>query len=135
MATTILDGDGVRTVDARIESDRVLVEPGRLFEAIGWDLEPEGLCRDDRCVPVRDPAAIRHGGVVDVVAVATLLGSRTLLDPEAAVLAVGIPSGRRLQALRGRVAPDFELPDLEGVAARLSDWRGRRRLLVAFASW
>ena len=31
MPITILDGDGVRTVDARIESDRVLVEPGRLL--------------------------------------------------------------------------------------------------------
>ena len=42
---------------------------------------------------------------------------------------------RRREALEGRQAPDFELPDLDGVDHRLTEWDGRRRLLVAFATW
>ena len=32
-------------------------------------------------------------------------------------------------------APDFELPDLDGRMHQLSDYRGRRVFLVAWASW
>ena len=31
--------------------------------------------------------------------------------------------------------PDFELPDLSGTLHRLSDHRGRKVLLIAYASW
>lgn len=135
MPTTILTEDGAAVVEASLEGDRVVVDPDDLATAIGWELKAEGLCRGDRCVPVRDTEAITHGAGIDVVAVAAHLGSRTLLDTDEAVLAVGVSASRRAEALRGRVAPDFALPDLEGEPARLADWRGRRRLLVAFASW
>jgi peroxiredoxin len=32
-------------------------------------------------------------------------------------------------------APDFTLPDLEGALHSLSDHRGKKRLLIAWASW
>jgi hypothetical protein len=35
----------------------------------------------------------------------------------------------------GRPLPDLALPDLEGKSARLSDFRGKRLLLIRFASW
>jgi hypothetical protein len=37
--------------------------------------------------------------------------------------------------LRARRAPDFRLRDLDGVEHDFSEWHGRKRLLVAFASW
>ena len=45
--------DEVHTVEASSDDGRLLVEPPHLAEAVGWTLKPEGLCRDDRCVPVR----------------------------------------------------------------------------------
>lgn len=135
MATTILNADGVSVVDALVRDDRVVVAADDLAEAIGWRLVPEGLCRGDLCIPVRDPDSITVGDGIDLVAVARALGSRTMLDADASVLAVGVPAWRRAEALQGRTAPDFELPDLDGEQVRLSEWRGRRRLLIAFASW
>ena len=133
--TTILTPAGTTEVDATVDGGRVLLTPADLPSALGWELKPEGLCQGDRCVPVRDRDALLDGDRIDAVAVAELLGSRTMLDADAEVLAVSVARTERALALRDRTAPDFELPDLDGVAARLSDWRGRRRLLVAFASW
>jgi hypothetical protein len=35
----------------------------------------------------------------------------------------------------GQAFPDFQLPDLDGGSRRLSDLRGRKVLLLNFASW
>jgi hypothetical protein len=59
----------------------------------------------------------------------------TVIDPDAGLLVVGQPAGDRLEALHGRRAPDFTLPDLTGSLHSFSDWVGHKRLLVAFASW
>ena len=40
--------------------------PDDLRVAIGWELKPEGLCRDDVCVPVRDRDALLVDGMVDL---------------------------------------------------------------------
>jgi len=45
-----------------------------------------------------------------------------------------------IQALRGsflesRVAPDVTIPDRRGRSVKLSDFRGKKVLLVTWASW
>ena len=136
MATvTVLTSDGVAEVEGDAADGSVLVEPARLAAAIGWILKPEGLCRGDVCVPVRDDASVGHGDRVDLVAVAGLLGSTCLLDDATATVAVSVAADRRRGALVGRTAPDFTLPDLEGSLHSLGELQDRKRLLVVFASW
>jgi peroxiredoxin len=115
--------------------DAFLVEEGRLTDALGWTLKPSGLCRDDVCVPVRDPAALRAGDRIDLTAVARALGRDSVVDLPAGIMAVSLPAEQRRQALRDLRAPDFELRDLDGGLHALSDWRGTKRLLVTFSSW
>lgn len=38
----------------------------------------------------------------------------------------------RGKIINGQEAPDFELPDLNGVPIRLSDFRGRQIVVLAF---
>lgn len=132
---TVLTPGAATAVDADLVDDLALVAPAALVTALGWELKPEGLCREDLCVPVGADAALRHGERVDLVAAARLLGSSTLLADDAPVLAVSVPANERQRGLRGRVAPDFTLDDLDGESHRLAQYGDRKRLLVAFASW
>ena len=54
-------------------------------------------------------------------------------DERAAYLGVG--AAERAKALASLEAPDFTLPDLDGRQHSLSEHRGKKVLLVAYASW
>ena len=134
MPVTIIT-DQARSVDALAVDGALLVDPDHLPDAIGWALKPEGLCQADICVPVRDRAQLFAGDGLDVSAVAGALGRAVVVDAPAGLAAIGNDAGTRRQALDGLVAPDFRLNDLDGKPHSLSEWRGRKKLLTAFASW
>jgi hypothetical protein len=133
-AVTIIS-DETRTVDAAVVDGRMLVATDRLPEAIGWDLKPEGLCRGEVCVPVRDRSSLAVGDAVDVAAVGAALRRPTVVDAGAGIAAMALDAETRRQALDSLQAPDFVLDDLDGTPHHLSEWRGRKKLLTAFASW
>jgi hypothetical protein len=135
MAQVTIITDDTRTVEATIDGDRILVEPATLPTALGWTLKPEGLCRDDTCVPVRDQSALFVDGRLDIAAVAGALGRPAVVDAPAGLAAVGLDAEPRRRALQTLVAPPFTLPDLDGHLHELSEWRGQKRLLHAFSSW
>ncbi len=100
------------------------------FERVtGWRLKPEGLCREDRCVPF----VPSHPPSVDVALAAKALGMPLVHDAGHDLWALGAEAGGR--ALASATAPDFELPDHRGSTLRLSSLRGQKVLLVAWASW
>jgi hypothetical protein len=127
--------DETRTVAASADGDRLLIEPGALPAALGWELKPEGLCRGNVCVPLRDRARLLIGGRLDVGAVAGALGRLAVVDADAGIVAISLPKESRRAALRERNAGEFTLSDLDGVEHSLHEWRGRKKLLVAFATW
>jgi hypothetical protein len=128
-------GDATVAVDAELVDGRVLLAPDALTVALGWTLKPEGLCRDDVCVPVRDRRALVVDDQVDLVAAADALGRLVVVDPDAAIVAVALDREQRRAALESLTAPDVVLSDLDGQPHALSEWRGQKRLLHAFASW
>jgi peroxiredoxin len=132
---TIVDGDRATHVDATTRDGTLLVDPADLQRAIGWELRPEGLCRGDVCVPVQDPATLTVGDEVDLAAVAAALHRPFAFEPGPAVAVVGDPAEEIAQELATLRAPDFTLPDVEGNPVSLADYRGRKRVLLAWASW
>ena len=135
MTTITILGDEVATTTGEWAAGRPLVEPDALSAAVGWTLKPEGLCRDDQCVLVGDGSAIKVGDKLDLAAVANAVDQPTVVDPDAGIVVLGQPNGSRRAALQDRQAPDFTLSDLDGTSHRLSDYAGKKRLLVAFSSW
>ena len=95
----------------------------------GGRFEPEGACRGGLCVPLPQPP----GEWLDVVPVAERLGMPLLHDEDTGLWCLGPESlGRVLQTVE---APDLRLPDWRGEPFALSSLRGRRVLLLAWASW
>jgi hypothetical protein len=135
MPQVTIIADDTSTIDATVDGERILVEPATLPAALGWTLKPEGLCREDTCVLVRDQAALFVDGRLDIGAVAGALGRPAVVDATAGLAAVGLDAEQRRSALQALVAPPFTLPDLDGSLHDLSEWRGRKRLLHAFSSW
>ena len=99
----------------------------------GWILKPEGMCRDDLCVPLDTDA--RRGGKVDLAAFWRRLGNPVVSDPAGGVWVLGTGAASRATALSGIEAPDFSLPDLAGTAHSLSAHRGKKVFLTTWASW
>jgi hypothetical protein len=132
-ATIICDDE--RTVEATSADGRLMIAPERLADALGWELKPQGLCRDEICVPVRDQAALFRGDDLDLSAVAAALGRPAVVDATAGIAAVAMDAEARRQALGSLRAPSFVLDDLDGNPHRLEEWRGPKKLLAAFASW
>lgn len=128
---TVLTPDGPTTVTGEAADGRATLAAADLPAAIGWELKPEGLCRGDACVPVRG----LDGDEVDLGAVVEALGSSLLVDDETGTIAISVAATERRAALAGREAPDFTLPDLDGRPHSLEQFAGRKRLLIAFASW
>ena len=133
-STTILTED-VTTLDTAWDGERPIIDSSRLAEIVGWELKPEGLCRDVACVLVPDRSVLEHRDGIDLAAVAVALGRPVLVDADARMVAVGAPAVDRQRALLDRQAPDAAILDLQGAQRSLSEWSGRRRLLVVFASW
>ena len=132
---TYLDAEhGARPAAGRVVGDRVLVDPRALGELSGWQLKPEGLCRDEVCVPVRDPDLV-VGDAVDVACFAAALARPVVVDAAHGVVALGERSADRRGPIEAGLAPDFTLPQLSGGTFTFSSLGRRKKLLLAWSSW
>lgn len=108
------------------------VTANELAERTDWHPKPEGLCRGEVCVPA--PGSLRDDGTIDVNVVANRLGMPLVHDEEHGLWALG-PATFSGTALSTAVAADPELMMRHGDAFRLSQLRGRKVVMVAWASY
>ncbi len=134
-AFTIIEERGAVEVQVEVAGDRVRLTPDALHESLGWQLEPEGLCRGEVCVPVRDRSKLVVDGAIDLSGFAEALGRPLALDAVEGAAAIGTAAADRAAQLASLEAPNFTLPDLEGKLHSLSDQRGKKVLLIVYASW
>lgn len=132
---TLIDGDRAAALHASIDGGSVRVAPDVLRDGTGWELKPEGLCRGDHCIPVRDRASLAGARGVDLVAFARALDRPLALDVAERAGALGASAASLSARLATLEAPDFSLPDLQGRMHTLSGHRGKKALLIAYASW
>jgi hypothetical protein len=115
-------------VDASVDGEQVSVSADDLARATGWVLKPEGLCRGEMCVPARGFSS----DALELSAVAKALHRSVVVSVEGGVAAfAGDPMSMGMRAS----IDELELPDLDGNVVRMSDYAGRKRLLIAWASW
>ena len=136
-AATVLYDDHV------IALDRVGPDPRRagalwirkrdLPRVNGFALKPQGACRADLCIPI--PKDMVRGDYFNLTAFAKKAGQLVVADAEARVWSFG-----EMQALGGglsnsRMAPDVTVADRLGSPVHLAGFRGKKALVVTWASW
>lgn len=132
---TIIDGDHDSEVAVVVADDTLLLALADLERATGWELEAEGLCRDNVCVPAPDLAAVEADGAISVRAVAEALGRPIALESHPPVAVLGEAPATVAATLASDRAPSFTLPDLDGGSIALDDYAGRKRMIFAWSSW
>lgn len=111
--------------------DALQMDPDAFARATGWVAKPEGLCQGDVCVPA--PGAIRPDGRLDATVVADRLRMPLVHDEAHGTWALGPPAEDA--GVTSVEVPDLTLPTVDGEQMSLASMRGRRVIMVAWASW
>lgn len=135
-------------LDRTVEIERTLddptdlwVTPEDLTRVNDFVLKPEGACLAELCIPINQSEGsdivLRRGDEAwfSLTAFAERVGQEFVVDREARVWSFGTIPVTRSSFLDRAQAPDFALPDREGNLVRLSDFRGKKVLILSWASW
>ena len=136
--TTILSEQSVITIAGARPDGESLWLPAQDAETLtGWTLKPEGFCKDDVCVPLPPQRASEFSDAGNVNVAALWRHMRLPLAHAASgeIWALGTSATARSTQLQALEAPDFSLPDLDGVMHALSDYRGNKVFLSSWGSY
>ena len=132
--TTVLYGDRSVTLDKirpNATGSDLWVRAADLPRINDFTLKPQGACREDVCIPI--PKDLKSGEWFNLTGFARRTGEVVVSDT--GVWSFGeipVMGGRYLSS---RMAPDFAVPDRQGKIVHLSDFRGKKVLVITWASW
>jgi hypothetical protein len=130
-ATVLFQDQTVALEKIRPDSKDLWVRAADLPRINQFTLKPVGACRADMCIPV--PKALKSGEWFNLTGFAQRLHQNY-------VAADGVWSFSEIPLIRGdyyqsRIAPEFAAPDRKGRTVHLSDFRGKKVLVITWASW
>jgi hypothetical protein len=137
MITVLTDAGQVDAPRAEAVGQALWLDAADAVAITGWALKPEGFCRGPVCVPLPtgDERQMVQGKRIDVAALWRHLGKPVVRSDRGDVWVLGEGAADRAAALASLEAPDFTLPDVAGRPHSLSEQRGKKVLLVTWASW
>lgn len=139
-ATIVYDDISTETAIAREDAGQLWITLGDLKRATRFELKPQGVCRDELCFPIprgrKAEFENRDSGKdwFNLTAFAALVRQPVAHDAAQTTWYFGLRSDQR-ETLSSLMAPDFTLPDMNGKMHSLSDFAGKKVLLVPWASW
>jgi hypothetical protein len=137
VAIDIIYGENVASSIEAETKDGLWLSAGDFTRVAGFERKPEGFCKGEQCYPVPPARAaeFERGGRYNLAALAALIGQPVVIDEAHRVWCFGEAAANRERALTSLKAPDFSLPDLDGRMHSLAEYRGKKILLVSWASW
>ena len=136
-ATVLYPDRETHSDGARLEGDALWIPLPELKAVSGWELKPEGVCKDEVCVPVPEARrqALIHDEDFNLTEFARLIEQPVAHDENQGVWYFGPAAWEWKSRLTSRVAPDFSLPDLSGQMHSLSELQGKKVFLLFWATW
>lgn len=137
----IYDGIATTVTSAPAASTDLWITTKDLARATRFVIKPQGVCRDQLCFPLpknRKAEFIAKKGSTtwfNLSEFARLIKQPFVSDGKNSIWYFGPRSEEQRGYLTSLEAPDFTLPDLNGKLHSLTDFRGKRVLLVTWASW
>lgn len=129
---TILYGDRETALpDTRVENGDLWIPASELARINEFTVKPQGACREDVCIPL--PKALKRSGWLNLSGFARKV--RQSVVNEGSTWSFGEMPMLRAGFLESRAAPDFAVQNRQGKTVRLKDFRGRKILLLTWASW
>ena len=128
---TLLYGDKAVPVVVRPDPKDLWVRASDLKTINGFELKPQGACREDVCIPIAKN--LRQGAFFNLTGFAQKVHQPVVTD--SGVWSFGDIPLLRSAFVESRIAPDFAVPDRKGRVVHLSDFRGKKVLIVTWASW
>ena len=136
--TTVLYQGNTIHLDAKVGGEAgLLIKPEDLPRVNGFELKPEGACYQDMCIPLADRFFVEQDGRrwFDLTAFADLIEQPYVADAEERVWSFAEIPAKREGMMVDAMAPDFEVTDRQGNVVRMSDFRGKKTLVVTWSSW
>ena len=139
--TIIYDGVATKVGAAPAESADLWITTDELTRATKFEVKPQGVCRDELCFPIpkeRKAAMLKQQGgttLFNLSEFARMLRQPVAYDQTHAVWFFGARQAAQNGFVDTLEAPNFTLPDMNGKMHSLSDFRGKKVLLVTWASW
>jgi hypothetical protein len=112
-----------------------------LKRATGFEVKPQGICRKELCFPLpkdkRSAFLSKNGAATwfNLTAFARMLHQAVANDAPHRTWYIGPRPDVQNAFLDSLEAPNFTLPDMNGKQHSLSDFRGKKVLLITWASW
>jgi peroxiredoxin len=140
--TVLYNGGAVKVERPRLEKGDLWVTASDLQRINGLTLKPPGVvCLGDVCIKLSEKgenALLQKKDGQDWVNLSGLALNQKqpfAVDRETGTWSFGPIPETRTPFLKSGLAPNFELPDRKGKMIRLSDYRGKKVLLMTWASW
>jgi hypothetical protein len=137
-SVTVLYGDRTVTLDkikpdARPNGNDLWVRKADLPRINEFEVKPQGACRNDVCIPI--PKTMLQGEFFNLTAFANKLGEKYVSDSTSRAWSFGEIPVLTGSYTSSRMAPDFAVADRKGRVVHLSDFKGKKALVVTWASW
>ena len=139
-ATIVYDDVSTNLTNADQSSGQLWITTPDLKRATRFELKPQGVCQNELCFPIprsREADFVRNSSNrtwFNLLAFAQLVRQPVAHDEALSTWYFGLRADQR-QGLSSLEAPDFSLPDMNGKFHSLSDFRGKKVLLLTWASW
>ena len=129
--TVLYDDRAISVTASRVEKNDLWIASTELPKINEFTVKPQGACREDICIPLGKE--LKRNGWLNLSGFARKL--KQAVVHEGSTWSFGEMPVLRSGFLQSRIAPDFAIKDRQGKTVRLTDFRGKKVLLLSWASW